>query len=149
MRHFLLTLVLLACLAFASGCSLIKKRALLRKHAQNAANKNSDVYLGVVESVNPEQKFVLVRTEIRIALAAGTKLETRSPSGTMAILVVTPERKMNFLSADITEGAPAAGDAVILPASSAAQASGATATAGSAEECTTGVGVPAMIPPRH
>jgi hypothetical protein len=141
MRRFFLTLGLLACLVFASGCSLMRKHALLRKHAQNPAGKHSDVYLGVVESVNPEQKFVLLRTEIRVTLAAGTKLETRSPNGTMASLVVTPERKMNFLSADITEGAPAAGDAVILPASAVVQAGAATADEGA--------DVPAMIAPRH
>jgi hypothetical protein len=149
MPRLLFSLALAACLLAVSGCRIFKKGLFSRKHVPVATDKNSDVYLGIVESVNPEQKFVLLRTEIRVALAAGTKLETRSPHGTMASLVVTPERKMNFLSADITEGAPAAGDAVILPASAVAQAGAATATPGSVTEGTTSAGVPAMIPPRQ
>ncbi len=128
---------------------MFKKGIFSRKHVPVAADKNSDVYLGIVESVNPEQKFVLLRTEIRVVLAAGTKLETRSPHGTMASLVVTPERKMNFLSADITEGAPAAGDAVILPASAVIEAAASTAATGPANEDTRSETLPAMIPPRQ
>jgi hypothetical protein len=136
MRIIFLILVLLGSLMFGSGCSSLKK-LLPKKHKPAAADKNSATYIGVVESVNPEQKFVLVRTEIRIALAPGTNLECRSANGAKSTLVVTPERKMNFLSADVAEGTPAAGDIVILPAQAAAEA-----TAKGTPE-----GVPALIPP--
>jgi hypothetical protein len=123
MRRLLLTLAILAAVLPAGSCGVLKKHHLFsRKHSPAPADKNRDVFIGVVESVNPEQKFVLVRTELRMAVAPGAKLESRSANGTKASLVVTPERKMNFLSADITEGAPAAGDMVILPAQAAAAA---------------------------
>jgi hypothetical protein len=114
MRRILLLPVLLACAACTSGCSLFSPKA-----DPAASDGSRDVFVGVVESVNPEQKFVLVRTDMRLMVAPGTKLETRSQAGAQASLTVTPERKMNFLSADITEGSPAAGDIVIMPAGAA------------------------------
>jgi hypothetical protein len=121
MRRLLFMLVILAAVLSVCSCSLLKKfHPFARKHPPASAEKKSDRFIGVVESVNPEQKFVLVRTELRLAVAPGAKLEAHSASGSKSSLVVTPERKMNFLSADITSGSPAAGDVVTLPAGSAA-----------------------------
>lgn len=130
MRRLLLTLALLAAVLTMCGCGTLKKLHLFsKKHPPSAADKNGDVYIGAVESVNPEQKFVLVRTELRLVVAPGAKLESHSANGTKASLVVTPERKMNFLSADIAEGSPAAGDVVIMPAAEVAAIAAAAAAA--------------------
>ena len=147
MGRLFLTFGLVACIASTPGCRLLKKGLFSRKHPAAQTDKNSDMYLGMVESVNPEQKFVLVRTEIRMPVAAGTKLETRAPNGTKASLMVTPEHKGNFLSADIVEGAPSTGDAVILPARAAIEPAAPPATAGVSGTGTPASGAPALIPP--
>jgi hypothetical protein len=137
MRRLFLTPAILAVVLSVCSCSLLKKlHPFSRKHPPVSAEKNGDMFVGVVESVNPEQKFVLVRTELRMVVPPGAKLESHSANGTKASLAVTPEKKMNFLSADIAAGSPAAGDVVIMPAQVAATA----APTGSSA-------VPAMRPP--
>ncbi len=74
-----------------------------------------DLFIGTIESVNPEQHFVLIRTVMRTTLQAGSKLETRPTTGSRARLTITPEQKLNFLAADITEGFPQVGEAVVAP----------------------------------
>jgi hypothetical protein len=117
MARLFLLCGLLACLLSASSCGLLND-LFSRKHPTEHA-KSSDMLIGVIESVNPEQKFVLVRTDLRMVLPTGTKLESRSLRGAKASLVLTPERKTNFLSADIADGLPMVGDIVILPAQAA------------------------------
>ena len=114
MPRFLLLPGLLACITLLSGCGLLKKFLHSRKHPPAEADHSGNVFVGVIESVNPEQKFVLVRTDMRMVIAPGTRMETRSINGAKGALVVTPEHKMNFISADIAEGSPAAGDIVII-----------------------------------
>jgi hypothetical protein len=84
------------------------------KPAKEAAA--SDTFVGTIEMVNPEQRFVLVQTTVKFNLQPGWKLETRPVSGTKSVLTISPEQKLNFLSADITEGYPQKGDVVVLPA---------------------------------
>lgn len=113
----LLILLALAVLPL-SGCGTVQKKLLSRKQAKEKKEEpggSRDVFLGLVESVNPEQRFVLIRLDRRMQVVAGTTLDVRSASGVKATLMVTPEHKMNFLSADITSGMPAVGDMVILP----------------------------------
>jgi hypothetical protein len=112
MRRSILLLGLLACMLSGSNCSLFK--IFSRKHKPEE-NKAGEMFVGVVESVNPEQKFVLVRTNVRVVLPTGSKLESRSPNGSKASLMLTPERKTNLLAADIVDGFPSAGDVVVLP----------------------------------
>lgn len=89
----------------------------LGKRSKTAAPQEpKNQIIGTIEMINPEQHFVLVKTSYRMALAPGTKLETLAANGLKAVLTVTPEHKMNFISADITEGFPQQGDTVILPA---------------------------------
>jgi hypothetical protein len=117
-------LLLSGMVVFSSGCGLAK-RGLAKmsrpKKGQTEEKRDvaKDTYVGVIESVNPEQQFVLVRLEQRLAIAAGTQLETRTSSGLRAKLVAGPERKLNFLAADIVDGVPHAGDMVVLPAGAA------------------------------
>jgi hypothetical protein len=119
------TALLLTSLAvFSSGCGLAKRGLASmggskrgdRDRDREEKHADRDTYVGTIESVNPEQQFVLVRMELGVAVAAGTQLETRSPNGLLSRLVAGPERKMNFLAADIVEGMPHAGDVVVLPA---------------------------------
>ncbi len=110
------SLVFLA-LPLLCGCSTVKKGLASRDGAKTeSSDKNikRETIIGVVESVNPEQQFVLVRMEQKMNIAAGTKLETRSPNGLYSQLVAGPERKLNFLAADIVQGAPHAGDLVVI-----------------------------------
>jgi hypothetical protein len=113
-RFCVFMLILLAAPAL-TGCGLVKKRLLSRKYSPVPPSQ-AETFIGTVESVNPEQQFVLVRMDLRVGVAPGAKLETRSASGARGSLVVTPERKMNFLSADISGGFPERGDLVFLPA---------------------------------
>lgn len=127
-RRLCVALLLASLAVFSSGCGLAKRglasMGSSKKNRQKAEEKKNDgsrdLYVGVIESVNPEQQFVLVRIEQRLAIAAGTQLETRTSSGLRARLVAGSERKLNFLAADIVDGLPHAGDMVVLPAGSPA-----------------------------
>lgn len=127
-RHLCVALLLVSLAVFSSGCGLAKRGLAGMKSSKKNREKGEerkvdgtrDLYVGTIESVNPEQQFVLVRIEQRFAIAAGTQLETRTPSGLRARLVAGSERKLNFLAADIVDGLPHAGDVVVLPAGSPA-----------------------------
>ncbi len=72
--------------------------------------------IGAVELVNPEQRFVLIRTPADILIPAGTVLYSTNPQGEAVKLKVTPERKGSFLAADIVSGNPQKEDAVMYQA---------------------------------
>lgn len=114
-------LLLTSLAVFSSGCGLARRGLAGVGGSRERDNGEKspaarDKYVGTIESVNPEQQFVLVRMELGVAIAAGTQLVTRSPNGLLSRLVAGPERKLNFLAADIVEGMPHAGDVVVLPA---------------------------------
>lgn len=116
MLRSLIVITALASLLFSlSSCGSTSH--FLKKSAKNAESETpatpKDKVIGTIEMVNPEQHFVLVKTLNRMALAPGTKLESHSPNGLKAVLTVTPEHKMNFISADIAEGYPQQGDIVV------------------------------------
>ncbi|CAN5688935.1 hypothetical protein BH11VER1_BH11VER1_39080 [soil metagenome] len=117
MLRSIIAFTALAPLLFAlSSCGSMSH--LLKKSSKSAKTEApeapKDQVIGTIEMVNPEQHFVLVKTLNRMALAAGTKLESHSPNGGLkAVLMVTPEHKLNFISADIAEGYPQQGDIVI------------------------------------
>lgn len=111
----LIRCTLLASLAlFFSSCTLLKTKLFAKKHASANREQRGDVFLGTVESVNPEKKFVLVRLDLKRAIPSGTKLDVRAVNGSRSTITVTPESKMNFLIADIAEGSPMVGDVVSL-----------------------------------
>jgi len=100
------------------GCGTVKKGLSWRPFKKKPAveeKTQKDLYLGTVEMVNPEQRFVLIRSELRMTFPAGTRLQSRSKTGSKTDLILTPERKMSFISADIKEGFPQAGDTVVIP----------------------------------
>ena len=101
-----------------TGCETLERGWAFLKGKpgkQGVAASAQDTVIGIVESVNPEQKFVLVRMDVRMPVAAGTRLETRPQKGMKAVLTVTPERKQSFVSADIVDGLPSPGDLVVMP----------------------------------
>lgn len=144
-------LLLLSLAVFlGTGCGTVGK--LMRKpkedkKAEEAAKTEppkQDAAIGLIEMVNPEQQFVLVRTEMRMTLLPGTKLITQPQTGNKASLIVTPESKQNFISADIVEGYPKRGDVVILPV--AGQPQPLTETAAAAASPGAPVSPASMIP---
>jgi hypothetical protein len=99
-----------------SGCGIIAKALRSKPKPDEDAKKPHDLFIGVIDMVNPEQHFVLIKTGVQLKLQPGWKLETRpSSGGPKSVLAITPEQKLNFLSADIVEGFPQQGEMVVLP----------------------------------
>lgn len=106
-----LTPLLFSLPSCGSMSHLLKKKG--KSAGTEAPEAAKDQIIGTIEMVNPEQHFVLVKTHNRMTLAPGAKLESHSPNGLKAVLTVTPEHKLNFISADIVEGYPQQGDIVV------------------------------------
>lgn len=85
----------------AVGCTGLRK-------SKKAAGTGDDqpVLIGMIEMINPEQNYVLIRAERVHALPAGAELIAIDASGKQARLALTPERKGVHLTADIKEGSP-------------------------------------------
>lgn len=81
------------------------------KPVPKAEIRPTNLHIGQIELVNTEQRFVLLRTR-GVRLHPGAEVFTFSPSGLKASLVITPERKSQFLIADIKEGYPQLGGLV-------------------------------------
>lgn len=107
-------LLLLTLPVLLGGCGSLPKW-FTKKARHNKDAETNDVQVGIIEMVNPEQGFVLVKTSTEYNLQAGRKLETRPLAGIRSVLTVSPEQKLNFLTADITEGLPQKGEIVVLP----------------------------------
>ena len=109
--HFDMRFLLLLCLLLPlTGCGLLKKK----QPPPATDNRTGQAKLiGVIEMVNPEQNYVLINCETRPTLDAGTALIGLDSNGQKSKLVVTPERKGNYLTADIKEGAPVVGCLVL------------------------------------
>lgn len=111
--------------------------------------KNSDKRMGeakvvgVIELVNPEQNYVLINCEQRLNIPVGTEIVSQSADGTKTKLKVTPERKGNYITADITEGAPQVRDLVLYQVRPGELAAAAQGTA----PATTVSGPPVQLTP--
>ena len=123
-RRFMGGVLLLLTVSFLTGCGMMNhwsdvlSRVGRKKHKEKEEPK-VDLLIGVVEMVNPERHFVLVRNQGVAGVSNGAILETRSKFGTKARLVAGSERKQSYISADIQSGSPQIGDLVYLPASQA------------------------------
>ena len=85
--------------------------------------------VGIIEFVNPEQRFVLIKTQGAAIIPAGSKLTALDATGALSEIVVSPERKGAHLTADITTGQPRAGNLVVYqPNKGAAPATATAAT---------------------
>lgn len=134
-----------------SGCSWADSKTggflsgMLAKKAAKNSKKGDYRMVGVVEMVNPEQNYVLINCDQRMNLPAGTEILAQNTDGTRVKLKVTPERKGNYITADIQEGVPQVKDLVLqqikpgdLPAVNPAAAS-----------TTAGAAAPVSGPPVH
>jgi hypothetical protein len=110
----LLTLALSVMFSLA-GCSLLKfKHKEKTPETKTQAPSGNMTLIGMVELINPEQRYVLIRCEQLLALQPGTELIALDASGARSKLVLTPERKGLFLTADIKEGSPKVSNLVML-----------------------------------
>ncbi len=108
--HFKMrSLVVLCLLLPLAGCGLMKKKPPMPRDNRTGQAK----LVGVIEMVNPEQNYVLIHCDTRPTLEAGTQLIGLDSAGQKSKLLVTPERKGNYLTADIQEGAPIVGSLVL------------------------------------
>lgn len=86
-------------------------------------DKDGPGYLvGIIEYVNPQQKFVLFKAVRGMPLPPGHSLTALDSTGALSELTVTPERKQDHVTADIKSGNPRAGNLVIYRPESAANA---------------------------
>lgn len=112
-RPCLSLLLLLVCVQLA-GCSLLKK-----KREEKPGPVGQATLIGMIEMVNPEQNYVVIRCDTPPAIQPGTELIALNSLGTRSRLVLSPERKGYYLTADIKEGSPSVANLVLLPHSSA------------------------------
>ncbi|WP_395715393.1 hypothetical protein [Prosthecobacter sp.] len=100
-----------------SSCTYFMGKYAAWKLASPKDSKNNRMgeakVVGVIELVNPEQNYVLINCEQRLNIPAGTEIVAQSTDGTKTKLKVSPERKGNYITADITEGAPQIRDLVL------------------------------------
>ncbi|MEN3940771.1 hypothetical protein WJU23_05710 [Prosthecobacter sp. SYSU 5D2] len=89
------------------GCGLFKKEE------KPAPTGPKTTLIGVVEMVNPEQSYVLIRCEQPPLLPTGTELVAVDPAGGESSIRLTPERKGRYLTADIKSGQPKVGSFVM------------------------------------
>lgn len=88
------------------GCSLFKKKTKPEEGPKTTV-------VGVVEMVNPEQNYVLIRTEQLMNYSAGTELTALDATGVESKIKLTPEKKGRFLTADIVSGQPRVANLVV------------------------------------
>lgn len=100
--RFLRLLLLPAFLLTACGTS----QRPAKKTEESTLTGPKNTLIGIVEMVNPEQKYVLIRCEQQPKLNPGADLIALDATGTEAKLKLTPERKGLYLTADIVEGHP-------------------------------------------
>lgn len=118
MNH-LLRAALALCLCFAvPSCGLVG-RALHKlpwKKKKKAAEKKEEAVrvIGVVEMVNPDQKFVLIRTRGKLLVNPGVEIYAMDGTGGQSKLKVSPEKKQDFLIADVVDGTPHIGNVVLF-----------------------------------
>ncbi|WP_133795682.1 hypothetical protein [Prosthecobacter fusiformis] len=82
------------------GCGLFKKKD------KPKPNGPKTTLIGIVDMVNPEQNYVLIRCDQVPRIEAGTELVAVDATGKESRLKLTPERKGRFLTADIQSGQP-------------------------------------------
>ncbi len=113
LRHLCLPLLL-----GLSSCTYLEKKfggmmpSFSKKGAEDKKIGEAKV-IGVIELVNPEQNYVLINCEQRVDIPAGTEIISQGVNGSDAKLKVTPERKGNYITADITQGMPQLKDLVV------------------------------------
>jgi hypothetical protein len=108
LRHLCLPLLL-----GLSSCTYFANKFASSKKSSEDKRVGEAKVIGVIELVNPEQNYVLINCEHRVDIPAGTEIISQGTNGTDAKLRVTPERKGNYITADITQGTPQLRDLVL------------------------------------
>jgi hypothetical protein len=99
-----------------AGCGLLRKRPVKRDDSVVSEMLDGRRPIGEITRLEREHEFVLFRSPLPEALKEKTLLVAKDQAGhTTGKLQVSPEKKRNFLAADITEGSPKAGDVVFVP----------------------------------
>lgn len=113
----ILRIICIPVLLGLAGCTYLKGKTagwMLASKKLPADNRMGEAkVVGVVELVNPEQNYVLINCEQRLNIPAGTEIVAQGSDGTKTKLKVTPERKGNYITADILEGTPQMRDIVL------------------------------------
>lgn len=109
-QSFFCSLLIMASLL--SSCDLLKKK---KPQQPMGGPVGQATLIGMIEMVNPEQNYVVIRSDAPPSLAAGTELMGLSAEGNKSKLMLSPERKGFYLTADIKEGNPMVSDLVLLP----------------------------------
>lgn len=76
--------------------------------------KNDPIAVGIIEFVNPDQKFVLIKMQSRQPMPIGQALTALDATGALTQLTISPERKGTHVTADIKSGNPRPGNLVIF-----------------------------------
>ena len=98
-------LLVLLLLPLATSCSSLRF-GKAKPAADTAPEGPTEVLVGTIELVNPEQDFVLIRCEVIPVLPDRAELTAVGLDGSESKLVLAPERKGRHLTADIRDGQP-------------------------------------------
>ena len=109
---FLRLLALLCLSALLTQCANSSKKD--EPDPKNEKDNTDPVAVGIIEFVNPEQKFVLIKMQSRQPMPTGQVLTALDATGALSELTVSPERKGTHVTADIKSGTPRAGNLVIF-----------------------------------
>lgn len=109
MRYHHLSVSLLAAL-FMSCASDQKDKT---SKSDDKKPNTDPIPVGIVEFVNPDQKFVLIKMQGRQPMPIGQSLTALDATGALTQLTVSPERKGTHVTADIKSGNPRPGNLVI------------------------------------
>jgi len=101
----------LATLFTFSACAT-QDKALKAVEGSEDSKEGPTYLVGIVELVNPEQQFVLIKAQPGISLPPGHSLMALDATGALSELVISAERKANHVTADIKSGNPRVGNLV-------------------------------------
>ncbi|HEX5791512.1 MAG TPA: hypothetical protein VFY13_10165 [Luteolibacter sp.] len=109
-----LRLALVTCM-MAAACAPTATTPPTEVKKEEAPPQATHEWIGSISSVDRQQGFVLIRSQLSLTLPAGTVLTSSSPEGAeprRANLLLTGEALGNFAAADIQSGAVEIGDGV-------------------------------------
>ncbi len=106
----LLAIALAAALPLC-GCGLLRREPK-PVEGTDSSPEGPTYLIGLIEMVNPDQRFALIRTEGKMNVPAGHAIFALDATGARSKLKVSPESKPPFITADIIEGQPRTGNLV-------------------------------------
>ncbi|MEZ5384639.1 MAG: hypothetical protein R3F13_03910 [Prosthecobacter sp.] len=108
---------LLPLLLGLNSCTYLMNKAAMSgmfdKQLKKTNRTGKAKLIGTIEMVNPEQNYVLINCTERLNIPAGTEIVAQGSDGSKSTLKVTPERKGNYITADIKDGEPKVQDLVL------------------------------------